>query len=104
MRDLTQLFSSKEIKAIGLFKETCQAMVVNQEPVKCFTVLYNILTHQVKMSEIPGPELTAAYAQLKLLGTTWRKIEWLDHKVLEKIIPKVKTMIILELNRRKSEG
>jgi hypothetical protein len=104
MMDLTQLFSSREIKEIGLFKETCHDMLVNQEPVKCFAMLYDILTHQVKMSEIPGPELMTIYAQLKLLGTTWRKIEWLDHKLLAKITPKVKTMITMELNSRKSEG
>jgi hypothetical protein len=101
MNDLTKLFSSKEIKEIGLFKETYQDMTVNQEPVKCFTVLSDLLTHRVKISEIPGPELMAVYAQLKLLGTTWKKVEWLDHKLLAKITPKVKTLITMELNSRK---
>lgn len=103
MNDLTKLFSTKEIKEITLFKETCPNIVADEGPVKCFTVLSDILTHRVKISDIPSPELMAIYAQLKLLSTTWRKIEWLDHKALAKITPKVKTLITIELKRRESE-
>lgn len=77
-------------------------MLINQEPVQCFAVLSDILTHRVKISEIPGSELMAAYAQLKLCNATWKKIEWLDHKILAKITPKVKMLIATELKRRES--
>jgi hypothetical protein len=52
MRDFTELFSTKEIKEIGIFKDACQDMQVNQEPVKCFAVLSDLLTHQIKMSDL----------------------------------------------------
>lgn len=78
-------------------------MLVNQEPVKCFAILSDILTHRVKINEIPSSELMATYAQLKLCGMTWKKIEWLDHRVLAKITPKVKKLIATELKRREVE-
>lgn len=103
MGDLTELFSAKEIKEIGVFKEACQDMMVNQEPVKCFAVLSDILTRQTRLSDIPNEDLLTTYAQLKLFSKTWRNLEWLDNRILAKITPKAKTLISTELKRRKPE-
>ncbi|HYH04868.1 MAG TPA: hypothetical protein VEC37_17385 [Bacillota bacterium] len=104
MGDLNELFSSKEIKEIGVFKEACQDMLVNQEPVKCFALLSDVLTRQTKISDIPNSDLLAAYAQLKLFSKTWRELEWIDNRLLAKITPKAKTLIAEELKRRKNDA
>lgn len=104
MTNLHELFSSKEIKEIGIFKEACQDMLVNQEPVKCFAILSDILTHQTNIRDIPNADLLAAYAQLKLFSKTWRQLEWIDNRLLAKITPKAKMLISEELKRRKNEA
>lgn len=103
MSDLTELFSSKEIKEIGVLKDACHDMRVNQEPIKCFEILSDVLTHRTNIKDIPNEDLLSTYAQLKLFSKTWREIEWIDNKVLAKVTPKAKTLISMELKRRKTE-
>lgn len=101
MEDLNNIFSPEEKEELATFKEICNSMSVEGQPVICFDVLIDILEGKLSIKGLPTKQLLDTYIQMKKFSHACTDLIWFDSENLEKIIPKFKLLVKNELNQRK---